>query len=132
MTNGQALYVFLGAIGSAVLAGQASYLSPTGSLMDGFMIMIQETVTTVVGWIGDGSLWVFNTIWLMETMKNVFQAALFAGAALAGIFANDTSEAQKMANPSTVAGFVVFGVLMAMATKRVESLRSVETIQAKD
>lgn len=132
MTNNQALYVLLGAIGWAMLSGQASYSSPTGRMIDGFMIMIHATVTTVVGWIGAGSLWVFNTIWLIETMKNVFQAALFAGAVLAGIFANDAAEAQKMANPSTVAGFVVFGALMAMATKRIESLRNVEGVRAKD
>jgi hypothetical protein len=132
MTNIHALYVFLVAIGSAILIGQSGYLSPTGGLVDGFQILTQETITTVVGWIGDGSLWIFNTVWLMETMKNVFQAALFAGAALVGIFTNNASEAQKMTNQATVAGFLVFVVLMAMATKRIESLRSIVPILKKD
>ncbi len=125
MTNTQALYAFLGAIALAMTLGQSAHLSPTDGIVAGFRILIQAIVTSVVGWIGDGSLWIFNTIWMMETLKNVLQAALFAGAALAGIFANDASEVQMMTNQATVVGFAVFGIMMALATRRVEYLRSV-------
>ncbi len=132
MTNIQALYLFLGAIGLAIIIGQSAYLSTTGGVIDGLEILIQETVTRLAGWVGDGSLWLFNTVWFLETMKNVLQAALFAGAALVGLFAKDASEAQTIANKATVYGFVIFGFMMAMATKRVEFLRAIETIPVKD
>lgn len=132
MTNMQALYVFISAIGLAILIGQSSHLSPTGGVIDGFQILLQETITSLVGWIGAGSLWLFNSVWFMETMKNVLQAALFAGAALAGIYDNDATDAKTMANKATVGGFIVFGVLMALATKRVESLRAIEIATRKD
>jgi len=132
MTNSQASLLAVAAIFAAILSGQAAHWSPTGNIGEGFLIMLKESISLIVGMVGRGSNWVVNSIWFLETLKNVFQAALFAGAALFGIFADEPPKGKSVENLTTVVGFLVFSVLMAAVTRRVEILRRIESQSEKN
>lgn len=126
MSNKQAL-MFLGFVLVMALAiGQAAHLTPTGRIHDGFRLMLRQALRGMFYGTKAALAAVFNTIWVMETAKTLFGAVLLSGAGVAAYLFVNPADAERMATTGTVTGFVVFGILTMLATRRVEQLREAQ------
>jgi hypothetical protein len=136
-----------------VFIGQASHLAsratPPVSFGRGCIILLVQLYTLVLTSVLRLARSVyapFSFVWVLETLKNLFQALLLSGAGLASEWLPKGAAAPAAATvagltlglPSgwtwetiaTIAGFVVIGVLMAVVTKRAETLRDAQAAAA--
>lgn len=126
MKNNFALLLIAGILVTVIAVGQAAHISPTGRLRDGFRLLLKQALLGVVGGLLLASNAVSNSIWMLETAKNLLQAVLLSGAGLAAYVLANPTDAERLATPANITGFIVFGVLMALVTRRVEQLRDAQ------
>lgn len=122
MTNKQALIFLVFLLVMAIAIGQALHVSPTGRVRDGFRVMLRDALAGAKALLAA----FFDSIWLMETVKNLLQAVLLSGAGVVGYIVAAPAEAERLATPANIGSFVVFGILMGLVTRRVEQLRDAQ------
>ncbi|MBG6083040.1 hypothetical protein [Rubrivivax gelatinosus] len=97
--------------------------APTGRLGDGLRIVITAALQRLFR--GGRRTWraVYDSVWVLETLKNMLQALALAGGGMAAYIAADEKTRRTLETPATLVGFLVVGVLMGLVSRRIEGLR---------
>ncbi len=135
--------VIAAVVGGVLFSGQAGYLSsnatPPVSFWRGCRMVVSQVFSVVLSPVLRSlrAVGVFlSTLWVLETLKNLFQALLLSGPGLAHFWLPKDSSVPAVSGVAfglprgvtwemvaTVAGFLVIGFLMGVVTKRAEKFR---------